>query len=501
MRALRRRRVPTLFFVNKIDRPGARERGTLDALAERLTPAIISMGSVRGIGTRAAVFVPARDRDADPRTQTERAAVHPVFFGSALTGAGVEPLMHAIAELLPAAEGDADADLAARVFKVERAANGEKIAYARVFTGTIRRRAQVVSSRGERQRVTSVAVFERGGAVDRDKAVAGDIAKLRGLTDVQIGDSIGTSTIAATDHQFAPPTFETVVKARVPHDRARLRVALAQLAEQDPFINVRQDDTLDELSVSLYGEVQQEVIGATLASDYGIDVSFHETTVIHVERPVGVGSALQLLQSDANPFSATLGLRIAPAAPESGVTLHVEAEPRTLPTHIYKTADSFVAHVEEYVARALERGPSGWRVTDCTVTLTDVGYYVGDGPTKPSGRTTRTTAADFRKLTPLVVAQALVRAKTVVCEPMMRASIETPTDTVGAVLAVIGRLGGAVEPTSARGELPVIDTVMPAARVQELQRRLPGISGGEAVVETTFAGYEPVKHRSGRRST
>jgi ribosomal protection tetracycline resistance protein len=370
-----------------------------------------------------------------------------------------------------------------------------------VFTGTVGRREQVMSSRGTRQRVTGVEVFERGGAVDRDEAVAGDIAKLRGLADVWIGDTIGTSTIAGADHQFAPPTFETVVKARDPRDRARLRVALAQLAEQDPFINVRQDDALDEISVSLYGEVQQEVVGATLSSDYGIDVSFHETTVIHVERPVGVGSALQLLQSDANPFSATLGLRIAPAAPGSGVTLHVEAEPRTLPTHIYKTGASFVAHMEEYVARALERGLCGWRVTDCIVTLTDVGYYVGDGPTKPSGRTTRTTAADFRKLTPLVVAQALVRATTVVCEPMMRASIDTPVDTFGAVLAVIGRLGGAVEPTSDRGELPVIDTVMPAARVQELQRRLPGISGGEAVVETTFAGYEPVRRSARGRSS
>jgi ribosomal protection tetracycline resistance protein len=172
-----------------------------------------------------------------------------------------------------------------------------------------------------------------------------------------------------------------------------------------------------------------------------------------------------------------------------------------LPTHIYKTGASFVAHMEEYVARALERGLCGWRVTDCIVTLTDVGYYVGDGPTKPSGRTTRTTAADFRKLTPLVVAQALVRATTVVCEPMMRASIDTPVDTFGAVLAVIGRLGGAVEPTSDRGELPVIDTVMPAARVQELQRRLPGISGGEAVVETTFAGYEPVRRSARGRSS
>jgi ribosomal protection tetracycline resistance protein len=422
-----------------------------------------------------------------------------VFFGSALTGAGIEPLMHAIAELLPSPVSDASADLAAKVFKVERAANGEKVAYARVFAGTLRRREQVAFGRDEQQRVTSVQVFERGGAVDRNEAVAGDIAKLRGLTEVQIGDSIGTSPAVDTAHHFAPPTFETVVKARHPHDRGRLRVALAQLAEQDPLIDVRQDDTIGEVAVSLYGDVQKEVIGATLSRDYGINVSFQETTVIYVERPNRVGSALQLLQSDANPFSATLGLRIAPAPAGSGVTVQVEAGPRTLPTHIYKTGDSFVAHMEQYVARSLDVGPCGWRVTDCTVTVTDVGYYASDGPTKPSGRTTRTTAADFRKLTPLVVAQALARAKTVVCEPMMRASIETPANTIGAVLAVIGQLGGAVEPAGRAQGLPLIDTVMPAARVQELQRQLPGVTGGEAVVETTFVGYEPVRKRVRRR--
>jgi ribosomal protection tetracycline resistance protein len=530
MRALRRLHVPTLLFVNKIDRRGAREQGTLAAIVERLTPAIVPMGTVIEAGARTARFVPGHRDDPAFRTRlvetladvddamlrayvtdatampyehlhaefvahVRRAAVHPVFFGSALTGAGVEPLMHAVAELLPPAGGDPSADGAATVFKVERAGSGEKVAYARVFSGTIRVRERVAFGRDKQQRVTRVQVFERGGAVDRDAAVAGDIAKLRGLTDVQVGDSVGSPPRADIDRQFAPPTFETVVRARRTADRAALRVALAQLAEQDPLINVRQDDALDEISVSLYGDVQQEVLEATLASEYGIAVSFHETTTIYVERPIGVGAALHLLQSDANPFSATLGMRIAPAPAGSGVALHVEAEPRTLPTHIYKTAASFVAHLEQYLDRALDRGPRGWRVTDCTVTLTDVGYYVGDGPTKPSGRTTRTTAADFRKLTPLVVAQALGRAKTVVCEPMMRASIETPAETVGAALAAIGGLGGAVEPASRSGELLVIDTVMPAAQVQELQRRLPGITGGEAVVETAFAGYEPITSR------
>jgi ribosomal protection tetracycline resistance protein len=272
-------------------------------------------------------------------------------------------------------------------------------------------------------------------------------------------------------------------------------VALDQLAEQDPLINVRQNDAAGEMSVWLYGEVQKEVIGTTLATDFGIDVSFHETTAICIERPVGSGSDLELLQWDANPYSATLGLRIAPAATGSGVTFRVDVDPRTVPIHIYKTADNFVAHMQQYIESTLQEGLFGWQVTDCTVTMTHCGYYASDGPTKPSGGTTRTIAADFRKLTPFVLKRALRQAKTVVCEPIIRASIEAPSDTLGAVLAAVARLGGAIERSSQRGDIAVIETVMPAARLQELQRRLPGLSGGEAVLESSFGGYAPVSGR------
>ena len=116
-------------------------------------------------------------------------------------------------------------------------------------------------------------------------------------------------------HHFAPPTLETVVVPRNPDDKGALRVALAQLAEQDPLINVRQDDVRHELSVSLYGEVQKEVIQATLATDFGIDVTFRETTTICIERPAGTGEAVEVLHAESNPFLATIGLRVEPAPP------------------------------------------------------------------------------------------------------------------------------------------------------------------------------------------
>jgi len=162
-------------------------------------------------------------------------------------------------------------------------------------------------------------------------------------------------------------------------------------------------------------------------------------------------------------------------------------------------SDSFVEHMTQYIMKALEAGPFGWQVTDCTVTMTECGFYASDGPTKPSGGTTRTVAADFRKLTPFVLRRALEQAKTVVCEPMIRTSIEAPSDSLGAVLAAVARLGGAIESLSQRGDLAMVETVMPAARLQDLQRQLPGLTGGEAAVGTSFDGYAPVGGTPPRR--
>jgi ribosomal protection tetracycline resistance protein len=146
--------------------------------------------------------------------------------------------------------------------------------------------------------------------------------------------------------------------------------------------------------------------------------------------------------------------------------------------------------MREYVHQTFRQGLYGWAVTDCVVTMTKCVYSVPDGP--PSRRGPLSTAADFRKLTPLVLMQALERAGAAVCEPIVRASLEVPISTIGAVMAALGRLGAAVETPSLQGKLSLIETVLPATRAHDLQRQLPGLTHGEGVLDSTFAGYEPV---------
>jgi ribosomal protection tetracycline resistance protein len=88
--------------------------------------------------------------------------------------------------------------------------------------------------------------------------------------------------------------------------------------------------------------------------------------------------------------------------------------------------------------------------------------------------------------------QALEQAGSIVCEPVFDVAAEVPTETIGSMLAALGRLGAVATTPSTRGELSVLETTLPASLVGELRRRLPGLTGGEGVVDAEFAGYQPV---------
>ena len=521
MRALQRLGVPTLIFVNKIDRRGARYERVLESISERMSPAIVAMGSVRDLGTRIADFTrfgaaeatfAARladllaERDdailaayVDDETsvpwsrlreelaaQTRRALVHPVFFGSALTGAGVDSLMTGIAELLPAAERDVDGPVSGTVFKIERGSAGEKIAYVRMFSGTVRTRDRLrFSAEGERK-VTAISVFDRGSTEQRGSVGAAEIGKLWGLGEVQIGDAIGDSRTIGDQHHFAPPTLETVVVPRSTEDKGALYVAVTQLAEQDPLINVRQDDTRQEISVSLYGEVQKEVIQATLAADYDIDVGFRETTTICIERPIGSGAAVERLRESPNPFLATVGFRIEPATVESGVEFRLEVELGAMPLAFFRA-------VEDTVRETLQQGIYGWHVTDCTVTMTHSGYLPRQSHAHQRfNKSMSSTGADFRGLTPLVLMSALKQAGTMVHEPIHRFRLEVPPDALGPLLPVLARLRAVPQTPTIRGSSCTLKGDIPAAGVHELRRELPALTRGEGVLECAFDRYERV---------
>ena len=525
MRALQRLRIPTLIFVNKIDRGGAQGEHLLQSISEKLAAAILPMGSVRGLGTRGAVYAPYQAADeaftsrqvdvladhddvflaayVDDGTaltdrelqhelaaQTGQALVHPVYFGSAITGAGVESLTAGITDLLPAADGLVDGPVSGTVFKVERGPAGEKIAYVRMFSGTVRTRDRLQLREdpdATGTKVTAIGVFDRGSVVRRPSVSAGQIGKLWGLADVQIGDAIGLPRTTDADvRQFAPPTLESVVEPATAADRGALYLALAQLAEQDPLINLRQDEIRQEVSVSLYGEVQKEVIQATLASEFAVAVTFRKTTTICIERPVGPGAAVEIMGKDPNPFLATVGLRVDPSPIGSGVEFRLGVELGSMPL-------AFIKAVEDTVMETLRQGIYGWSVADCTVTMTHSGYAPRQSHSHAVfDKSMSSTGGDFRNLTPLVLMAALRRSGTTVYEPMHHFSLELPADSLGQTLPVLARMRAVPQTPTAAGSSYLLEGEIPAAEVHELTQQLPALTRGEGVLESAFGRYQPV---------
>lgn len=525
MRALQRLRVPTLLFVNKVDRTGADLDVVLDAVRRRLTPAVLPMGQVVAAGTREAGFTAYRPDNAAfreretvtlaehddtlleayvegrPRSvaalrrglvaQVRDGLLHPVYAGSARTGAGMPELMSGIAAFLPATAPDQDGTASGRVFKVERGAAGDKVAYVRMFCGCVGVRAHLHLGAGRAGKVAGVQLFDRGRWVHAETVGAGQIGRLSGLTEVRVGDGFGDAA-RAVEHHFAPPALEASVTAVRRDQGPALRAALAELADQDPLIGVRTgDDGLP--TVSLYGRVQQEVLGATLTEEHGIDVEFADASVLHVERPRGVGEAVLRLNTDANPYHATIGLRVAPGEPGTGLTFLTAAPAHDMPLYLFKSVEGFAGAIEKHVRRALERGRYGWQVTDCVVTLTECAYCVADGP--PSRRGPTSTSYDYRKLTPIVLRQALGRARTWVCEPVLKVLLEVPTNDAAAVQRVVTRWGAELLAQTAGGDLTRLEARLVATRLHQLQRQLPDLTSGEGVLEQRFDGYQPVRGR------
>ncbi|MGI8702044.1 MAG: GTP-binding protein [Nocardioidaceae bacterium] len=526
VRELRRQRVPTLVFVNKIDRRGARNPGLVDDLRTTLGLVPLPMGSVEHLGTRAAGSTPYDETDAgfvnrlvdvltdnddavlaaylDDTTplpyrrlraelgaQTRRALVHPVYLGSATTGAGVEPLMAGIAELLPGTQGQPDAPVSGAVFKVERAPTGERVAYVRMFAGTLRTRDRVRLASGGRRKITAIRVFEAGSVVRSDALVAGQIGTVWGLDSMRIGDAVGVPSRAPAAAGFAPPTLESVVVPRLAADRAALYDALTQLVDQDPLINLRSDRTSEETVVSLYGEVQKEVIRDTLADEFGIDVDFRESATICVERPTKVATVVEEMprgRSSAHPFLAGLGLRVEPSAVGSGVAVELASVRGSLP-RAFRTA------IEETVPLALLHGGRyGWQVVDCAVTVVSSAYWPRQSHSHGTfDKAMSSTADDFRQQTRVVLARALRGAGTVVCEPIYRFDLEIPADTLGAVLPTLAQLRAVFDPPLLRGSSYLLEGEIPATQVQTLQECLPGLTRGEGAVTCTFDRYEAVR--------
>ena len=153
-----------------------------------------------------------------------------------------------------------------------------------------------------------------------------------------------------------------------------------------------------------------------LLENYGLAVRFSETRVVCIEKPGGTGQAVDVMGAEGNPFYATVGFRVEPAATGSGITYTLEVKLGSLPLPLHRA-------IEETIFATLKQGLYGWEVTDIAVILTHTGYS-----------SVATTAGDFRNLVPLVLMDALAQAGTAVYEPLNQFELTAPLHALSQAL-------------------------------------------------------------------
>jgi ribosomal protection tetracycline resistance protein len=498
-RALRRIGVPTVLFVNKLDRAGADVDRVLEQVRRRLTADVVELTRVAGQGRRDARVTTAPlsdlpvlaavaevdDRVLAPwvaggpvpprcvaralREAVRRGTLTPVVHGSAITGAGVPELRRVLTGLFPAAACGGPA--AGTVFAVDRDDHGVRRAWIRMWSGELRVRDKVTIGGGTPATVTELSVSGPDGVGTARTAGAGQIAVVRGPS-ARIGDVLGRPPERRT-HRFTPATLQSLVEPEDPRLRTALFAGLTELADEDPLIALRVDETAGEAAVSLHGEVQKEVIAALLEERYGVRARFQDTSVVCLERVVGSGHSVDRIKVADNPYLAGIGLRIEAARVGHGVEFSPGIERGNLPP-------AFIAATEEGVRSALGQGPYGWEVTDCVVTMTESGYWPRQSrPHQKFDKSMSSVAADFRSLAPVVVMAALAEAGTVVCQPIDRFELDLPDEAFGPVAALLGRLGGSTLQITAAGGYTRLVGHLPSVSVPDLTARLPDLTSGE----------------------
>ena len=517
-RVLRRLAVPAAIFINKIDRRGAAPDQARAEIGRRLTAGsgarLLPLTDVLAAGSPGATTTPVPLTDPtvvdvlttgddrllnaaldgpcvteamalrSARTQVAHGTLVPIAAGSALTGAGVPDLLTTLPRLMPWAR-QATRSPSGVIYKIEHGDHGT-LAHCRMFGGELRARDRVGAADARPEVITSLERSTPHGWVRASVARSGDVVRLRGIGSARTGGWVGETISGRVTRQFPAPALESVVEPVNPVMRSRLFSALRELTEADPLINLRINEERGEIAVSLYGEVQKEVIADLLAGQFGVAVTFRPTVTVHIERIAGTGASCALISEKTTPYLATLGFRVEPDPVGSGLACDLEVERGSMPP-------AFFAATWEGVRAGLAQGLSGWAIPDARVVLTHTGYCPRQSAMHQKfNKNISSVGADFRYLAPLLIHEALRQARTVVCEPVETFHLEIPARTLPAVTATIARLSGLITGTSPVADPLALTGTLPTRSVQPVLVQLPEQTSGEGVFTSEVTHYTPV---------
>lgn len=496
--ALKRMAVPTLIFVNKIDRMGVDIEKVLMEIRAQLSPDICILQDVTGEGTRQAMVSDLALQPEDDlieilskademlmmdylegdeisserlrhvlKTAVAERAAYPVLFGSALHGIGVQAILEEINNLLPQFKPLETDEISGIVFKVSRMyIKTGRLCMIKLTAGQVKHRGFI----GE-DKVTHLLRWQHGQVEPVKSLHAGDIGMVMGLNHLNVGDTFGQGT-RYKGFSLGKPTLKVKVQVDRPTQRQELLEALTMMADNDPYLSYELSEFNDDIYITLFGYVQMEIVQETLKRDYGLDIQMADPMTIYMETPQKMAEAAVTMYEDGLPFHAAVGFRVEPLPRGSGLQYVSE-----ITTGYLK--QTFQNGVEDGVHAYLDQGLYGWELTDMKISLISYEFNSVDG-----------TPSDYRDLSPLVLFDALKKAGTKLLWPISEYQLSIPTSHMGRAMSDLQRMKATIEEPAIAAERCIIKGIVPVELSHNYDLTVHQYTAGTGHYESKVIGYE-----------
>ena len=504
--SLLRQRIPTLVFVNKMDRESASLESTLRQARERLHAGVVDLTDdealMAALGERSETVLedylsgriyPRGALLERLRPLVRSTEVFPALSGSALKGQGVEPLLDAVVELLaPEETANAGGEPCGIVFSLDDDPAMGRGACVRMFSGTIRNRDQLelsisregayaAATRVEPRKITQIRdIALEGRGADIGALGPGETGIVYGLGDIAVGQVIGSEALlprAMGKGMLKAPLLMVRVVPDSPESRPALSKALSILSAEDPLLDVKQ--FLGEPHIRIMGAIQMEILAEQMKTRFGLNVTFAEPQVIYREtiRQAAEGFVAYTMPK---PCWAVIKFLIEPGPRGSGVTYKSK-----VPVRVIK--ERYQHQIEQGLTLGLRQGMLGWQVDDIAITLID-----------GSDHQWHTHPLDFIVATPMALMDGLRRGGSVLLEPIVRMRITVPAELGGRVMSEIVAMRGetlSTENVPARGAMALVAEA-PVRTSLDFPTRLAALTGGRGALTMRVSRYQecPEEH-------
>ena len=479
-RLLERYHVPTFLFINKMDLPGLEKQEIMEQLTGQLSAGCVDFGlNADEIAEAAAMCDEAllenyletgEVSDGNLRGLIAKRKLFPCCFGSALKLRGVEELLNLLDTYAP--ETEYPAEFAAKVYKISRDPQGNRLTWLKITGGMLKVRSvlEYRNRKGEtrEEKILQLRRYSGEKFTAPETAGTGALLAVTGLSETWAGQALGA------ENATLPPALEPVMTYRVAlpkgADPAVVWPKLQLLEEEDPQLHLIQE--AGQIHVQIMGKVQLEVFRSLVQQRFDLDITledrriFYKETIANTVEGVGHFEPLR--------HYAECHLLLEPLKQGSGLCFDSVCSTDVLDLQYQKL---IISHLSEKVHRGVLTGAP---ITDMKITL-----LVGKAHLK------HTEGGDFRQATYRAVRQGLMQAKSVLLEPWYDFILTCPTEQIGRAITDIRAMGGEFEAPESSGSISTLQGTVPAAEVKDYAETLAAYTQGRGRLQLSLRGYAP----------